>query len=282
MIRRAFRVRPLAIVFCLTGALAAGAASGLRWEKDYQTARARARAEGKLVMVDFWASWCKYCEKLDQTTYKDPGVVARLSKTTVPVKVNTEGRRDELELADEHGVEGLPTIGFFTAEGRAVARIDGYADPERFLKLLNTAEVEGADMTAWEKVLRTDPQNFGALFGLGSRMYELSYHSDARPLLERARRIDKGPLRDRKRIRMMLARIIEGESSFTDSETMLREGLGLPPEPDIDPRLSFLLSRCLATLGRKAEARTELKKLIAAYPSHPIIATAKKTLDDLK
>ena len=63
---------------------------------------------------------------------------------------------------------------------------------------------------------------------------------------------------------------------------MLREGLALPPDPDLDPRLAFLLSRCLATLGRKAEARTELKKLIAAYPSHPIIAAAKKTLDDLK
>ena len=123
---------------------------------------------------------------------------------------------------------------------------------------------EGADMTAWEKTLKTDPANFGALFGLGLKMYELNYHQDARPLLERARRNDKGPLRDRKRIRMMLARIIEGESSFTDSETMLREGLALPPEADTDPRLQFLLSRCLATLGRTSEAKSELKKLIAA------------------
>ena len=258
------------------------AAPGLRWEKDYKSALAKARAEGKLVMVDFWASWCKYCEKLDQTTYKDLGVVGRLAKTTVPVKVNTEGRRDEVELAEEHGVEGLPTIGFFTAEGRAVARIDGYANAEKFLKLLDTAEVEGADMTAWEKTLRTDPANFGALFGLGLKMYELTYHQDARPLLERARRNDKGPLRDRKRIRMMLARIIEGESSFTGSETMLREGLALPPEADTDPRLQFLLSRCLATLGRTSEAKSELKKLIAAYPNHGVTASAKKTLAELK
>jgi hypothetical protein len=81
---------------------------------------------------------------------------------------------------------------------------------------------------------------------------------------------------------MMLARIIESHSSLTDSETMLREGLALPPEPDTDPRLQFLLSRCLASLGKVADARVELRKLIAAYPNHAVTATARKSLEALK
>jgi thioredoxin-related protein len=258
------------------------AASALRWEKDFKAAKSRARVEGRIIMVDFWAAWCTFCDKLDQTTYKDAAVVARLSRTTVAVKVNTEGRNDELELADEHAVESLPTIGFFTPEGRAVARIEGYVDAKAFLKLLTTAEVEGADMIGWEKTLRTEPNNFAALYGLGAKMYEQNYPDEARPLLERARRNDQGALRHRKRVRMLLGRLIEDQSSFTDAETMFREGLALPPDSDIDPRLRILLARALVNLGKKSEAQKELTRLIARYPNHPVTVTARKTLEALK
>lgn len=272
----------MAVLLGIALSAKAATAPAIRWEKDFKTATERARAENRIVMVDFWADWCTFCKKLDETTYKNAGVVSRLSRTTVPVKVNTEGRREEVEIGEEHGIENLPTIGFFTPEGRAVARIEGYVDADAFLRLMNTVEIEGADMIEWERMLRADATNFDALYGLGAKLYELNYHDDAQPLLERARKKDSGSLRQRKRVRMMLARIIETKSGFEASEKMLREGLALPAEPDTDPRLSFLLSRCLMSLGRAPEARTVLTKLIATYPKHAVAASARQTLESLK
>jgi len=48
-----------------------------------------AERDRTLVLVDFWASWCKNCLVMDRTTLKDPAVVDALSKYT-RIKVQSE------------------------------------------------------------------------------------------------------------------------------------------------------------------------------------------------
>jgi len=110
---------------------AATDAAGLAWERSLSAALERAGREDKIVMMDFYTDWCRWCDKLDRTTLADARVRQALA-AVVPVKLNaeSEGRGE----AERYRVDGYPTLVFVDAKGREVGRIPGYLPPAEFLQ----------------------------------------------------------------------------------------------------------------------------------------------------
>ena len=75
------------------------------WEEKV----AQARREGKPLLVDFWATWCKNCSVMERTTFRDARVKARLSGYVV-VKVQAEkpDHSPAKEMLKAFDVRGLP------------------------------------------------------------------------------------------------------------------------------------------------------------------------------
>ena len=136
-------LRRLMIAGLLAGALAGCGRSGtggagtaaamVPWEKDLAGALARAGSEKKLVMVDFYTDWCRWCEVMDEKTFANEAVQAELRRLVV-VKLDAE--RDGRDAARRYRVEGFPTMVFLDASGREVGRIPGFLPPEPFLEEL--------------------------------------------------------------------------------------------------------------------------------------------------
>jgi thiol:disulfide interchange protein DsbD len=119
------------------GSIAANAHSSAHdlWiEHDYEEAQRRAKAEGKLVLVDTFTDWCAQCKELDEKTWPDPSVSSWIKNNVVAVRIDTEKIRPD--LAKPLGVAAYPTIILLDADGSEIRRINGFHRPEKMLEWL--------------------------------------------------------------------------------------------------------------------------------------------------
>ncbi len=112
------------------------------WETYDEASVQKAISSGKPVVLDFYATWCVPCKELDEKTFAQPEVAARLAGfERFKVDLTTSNPATEA-LRRRFDVAGVPTIAFFVA-GREVgsARLTGFEPPSAFLERL--ASVEG-------------------------------------------------------------------------------------------------------------------------------------------
>jgi len=94
-----------------------------------------AAAQGKLLFVQFSASWCMPCKWMEENTYQDQQLSAYLGANYVPLSVDVdefEGLRDKAY----YEVNFLPTIIIFNSSGQMVARHEESMDARRLLRIL--------------------------------------------------------------------------------------------------------------------------------------------------
>ncbi len=98
------------------------------------------RAQGKYVMLDFYADWCVSCKEYEQFTFRDPRV-AQLLRDMVLLQADvTRNSAEDAALLARFGLFGPPGIIFFDRASREVPpKVIGYQDAERFLVSLNQA-----------------------------------------------------------------------------------------------------------------------------------------------
>jgi thiol:disulfide interchange protein DsbD len=127
-------LRPLQFVTApATSGATRGAGEGTAFTRiksvaDLDRAIARATAEGRPVMLDFYADWCVSCKEMEKYTFPDPAVRAALSNAVALQADVTQVDADDQALMRHFGIIGPPTIVFFTADGREQAsrRVVGF------------------------------------------------------------------------------------------------------------------------------------------------------------
>jgi thiol-disulfide isomerase/thioredoxin len=271
------------------GVAVAPAAPSIKWERSFEEAQKKARRSGKPILVDFWAEWCGWCDRLNRTTYADPEVVRR-AQDFIAVKVDTEGSKKEREVTSRYEVTSLPTILFLSPEGRQLQRVSAFQSGYQFPFTMQAALDTARSVGAWESALARDPDDAEALAGLGAHLYDVGTQEaqqqcldEARELLMRAVARDAdSPLDERRRSRMLLAILLNIDRDFSEAEKLVKDALALGPQSDDAPRLLFVLGRTYLSAGRRTESVQTFQIILREYPQSPLAEKARETLVNLE
>ena len=123
----------LSLLVCWAAAQVAGAEEA--WLTDLPKAQAEAKADHKLVLMDFNGSdWCPPCKALRKTVLSSPEFMEYARKNLVLVDVDfphhkelPKAQKDANEaLAQKYGVEGFPTVIVLNGNGKEVKKSVGY------------------------------------------------------------------------------------------------------------------------------------------------------------
>ena len=110
-------------------------AAELDWTTDASAALAKAKAENKVVLLDFTGSdWCGWCIKFKKEAIDTPEFQDYAAKNLVLVEVDfprrkqqsTELKTANKALARKYNITGYPTFVVLNKDGKEIGRQDGY------------------------------------------------------------------------------------------------------------------------------------------------------------
>jgi thiol:disulfide interchange protein DsbD len=108
---------------------------------ELDTQLSRAKAEGKLVLLDFYADWCISCKEMEVNTFANPEVSKELKRFVLLQADVTSNSRDNQALLKRFGLFGPPGILIFNlnSDEQKDQRVIGYMPPQRFIERLKQA-----------------------------------------------------------------------------------------------------------------------------------------------
>lgn len=96
-------------------------------------------AQGKPVMLDFYADWCVACKEMEQFTFSDARVQSALKDTLLLQVDVTNNTDDDKALMQRFNLFGPPGILFFSTKATEEThlKVVGYKNADAFLQILD-------------------------------------------------------------------------------------------------------------------------------------------------
>ncbi|MDH7444971.1 thioredoxin family protein [Aquimarina sp. 2201CG14-23] len=103
--------------------------SQVNWVYDMKMAQAMALEQNKLIIVDFWATWCGPCKQMDKKLWGTEEMSA-MSNNFVFLKVDID---QEVDLAKNFNAMSIPLVVLIDASQKKIWSKSGFANASHYL-----------------------------------------------------------------------------------------------------------------------------------------------------
>lgn len=130
--------------------------NGIHFEKElnWEQVKAKAKKENKYIFLDYYATWCGPCKRMDKEVYINDTVGNFFNKNFISVKIQMDEtekdtkevqswRKDAEAMARQYKIQVYPTFVFLSSDGSIVHMETGFKLPRDFVAVAQVATAPG-------------------------------------------------------------------------------------------------------------------------------------------